>query len=135
MSFSNIGKAVAILRQRKGLSQAELAESCGFGRAQISRYEAGKELMKLNTLERILSQLKVEPEDFFRFLRFLDTSSLPHPPGVPNRVDDRQLANAFQNLHAALDELRLVVEPAARFARLIDEAAASRAAIGDNSEP
>ncbi|HEX4621029.1 MAG TPA: hypothetical protein VH208_05610, partial [Myxococcaceae bacterium] len=65
-----------------------------------------------------------------------DASSLPLSPSVPNRVDDRQLANAFQKLHAAIDELRLVVEPAARFARLIDEAAASQGGtIADTSEP
>jgi transcriptional regulator with XRE-family HTH domain len=141
MAFTNVGKALAILRQKKGLSQSELADSCGFGRAQISRYEAGKELMKLKTLERILSQLSVEPEDFFRFVRSLDAPLPgPHDSRVPNRIDDRPLAAAFQNLHAAIDELREVVElsidPAVRFARLIDEAAAaSGRTVTDISEP
>jgi transcriptional regulator with XRE-family HTH domain len=139
MSFQNIGKALAILRRKQGLSQAEFADSAGIGRAQLSRYEAGKELMKLHTLERMLSQLTVEPEDFFRFVRTLDASPLPHQRRGPNRLDDRQLAAAFQNLHAAIDELRQAVErsidPATRFARLIDEAAASRDAVPGISEP
>jgi transcriptional regulator with XRE-family HTH domain len=140
MAFRNVGKALAMLRQKQGLSQAELADSCGFGRAQISRYEAGKELMKLNTLERILSQLSVEPEDFFRFVRSLDAPPpAPRESRVPDRIDDRPLAAAFQNLHAAIDELRQVVElsidPAVRFARLIDQAAASGGKVTDTSEP
>ncbi|HVR08293.1 MAG TPA: helix-turn-helix transcriptional regulator [Thermoanaerobaculia bacterium] len=140
MSFQNIGKALAILRRKHGLSQAELAQSCGIGRAQLSRYEAGKELMKLPTLERMLSQLTVEPEEFFRFVRTLDASPPPpHQRRGPSRVDERQLAAAFQNLHAAIDELREVVErsidPATRFARLIDEAAASSNAIAGITDP
>jgi transcriptional regulator with XRE-family HTH domain len=139
MSFQNIGKALAILRRKQSLSQAEFADLCGIGRAQLSRYEAGKELMKLHTLERMLRQLKVEPEDFFHFVRTLDASPLTHQRRGTNRLDDHQLATAFQNLHAAIDELRQAVErsidPATRFARLIDEAAASRDAITGLSEP
>jgi transcriptional regulator with XRE-family HTH domain len=130
MTFRNIGKALAILRQKRGLSQAELAEMCEVGRSQISRYEAGRELMKLGTLERILAVLAVEPEDLFRFVRSLGEASTPHQERARNRIEDRQLADAFQNLHTAIDELQQVVErsiePATRFARLIDEAAGAR---------
>lgn len=130
MTFRNIGKALAILRQKKGLSQAEFAEICEIGRSQVSRYEAGRELMKLETLEKILTRLTVEPDDFFRFLRTLDEASVPHQERARNRIEDRQLADAFQNLHSAIDELRQVVErsiePAAQFGRLIDEAAGAR---------
>jgi transcriptional regulator with XRE-family HTH domain len=139
MSFQNIGKALATIRRKQGLSQTEFAQGCGIGRGQLSRYEAGRELMKLQTLERMLSQLAVEPEEFFRFVRTLDASPPPPLRRGPSRVDERQLAAAFQNLHAAIDELRQVVErsidPATRFARLIDEAAASRDAIPGIAEP
>jgi transcriptional regulator with XRE-family HTH domain len=139
MAFRNIGKALAILRQHRELSQAQLADRCGIGRPQISRYEAGKELMKLETLEKILGTLAVEPDDFFRFLRSLDESSGARERRVPARIDDRLLAEAFQNLHSAIDELRQVVQrsidPAIRFARLIDEAAASRGPATDVTEP
>ena len=138
MTFRNIGKALAILRQRKGLSQAQLADWCGIGRSQVSRYEAGKELMKLETLEKILGTLTIEPEDFFRFLRSLDDSAEPRQRRAPDR-DDRLLAETFLNLHTAIDELRRVIEsaidPATRFARLIDEAAANRLPVSDTSEP
>jgi transcriptional regulator with XRE-family HTH domain len=139
MSFQNIGTALAIVRRKLGLSQAEFAQGCGIGRAQLSRYEAGRELMKLQTLEKMLGQLAVEPEEFFRLVRTLDISPPPPLRRGPSRVDERQLAVAFQNLHAAIDELRRVVErsidPATRFARLIDEAAATRDATPGNTGP
>lgn len=131
MTFQNIGKALAILRQRRGLSQAELAEMCEIGRSQVSRYEAGKELMKLGTLERILAVLQMEPDDFFRFMRSMEAASSSPAPPVPHRTGERELAAAFQNLHTAIDDLQQVVErsvePATRFARLIEEAAGARA--------
>jgi transcriptional regulator with XRE-family HTH domain len=135
MAFRNIGKALAILRRERGLSQAGLAEWCEIGRSQVSRYEAGKELMKLETLEKILARLTVEPDDFFRFLRSLDESAVPDRQRAPEQTDDRRLADAFQNMHGAIDELRQAVErsiePATRFTKLIDEAAgASRRSTG-----
>lgn len=129
MAFQNIGTALALLRQQQGLSQAELADSCEIGRAQLSRYEAGKELMKLPTLDRLLSRLSIEPEDFFRFARSLSAST-PRRRAA-EQTEDGPLTEAFQNLHEAIDQLRHAVErsidPAARFARLIDEAAGTRA--------
>lgn len=139
MSFENIGNALALLRRKRGLSQADFADSCGIGRSQLSRYEAGKELMKLHTLDRMLSQLSIEPEDFFRYVRSLDASQPLRSRRAMDLIDERPLAEAFQKLHAAIDELRQVVErsidPATRFARLIDEAAAGRETIAGVSEP
>jgi transcriptional regulator with XRE-family HTH domain len=138
MALKNVGKALAILRQQMGLSQAELAESCGIGRSQLSRYEAGRVAISLVVLEKILGRLNVAPDDFFRFLGSLDPASAPPRRRIPDRVDDRLLADAFRNLHTAVDELRQVVEraidPAVRFARLIDDAAASKGPAGDAAD-
>jgi transcriptional regulator with XRE-family HTH domain len=112
MAFRNIGKALAIVRQQQGLTQAQLAARCGMSRPQVSRYESGRELMKLETLEKILATLRVEPEDFFRFLSALDNPGGPIEIRERDRIDDRLMADAFQNLHAAIDGLREVVERA-----------------------
>ncbi len=66
--------------------------------------------MKLETLEKILETLRVEPEDFFRFLSSLDDSGEPREIRERDRIDDRLMADAFQSLHAAIDGLREVVE-------------------------
>jgi transcriptional regulator with XRE-family HTH domain len=138
MGFQDIGKALAILRQQRGISQVELAESCGIGRSQISRYESGRELMRLETLERILSELAVAPDEFFRFLASLDPASAPAPQRVPDRINDRRLTKAFRNLHSAIDELREVIEgafnPALRSGRTSDEAAADRGRADHTTE-
>jgi len=68
--------------------------------------------MKLETLEKILDTLRVEPEDFFRFLSSLDESGGPREIRERYRIDDRLLADAFQSLHAAIDGLREAVERA-----------------------
>ncbi|HXO43210.1 MAG TPA: helix-turn-helix transcriptional regulator [Thermoanaerobaculia bacterium] len=110
MAFKDIGKALALLRQQRGLTQAQLADRCGMGRPQVSRYESGKELMKLETLEKILRTLTVEPDDFFRYLRSLDGSDSLRQGRTGDRIDDRMLADAFRDLHGAIDGLHEVVE-------------------------
>ncbi|HEY6321895.1 MAG TPA: helix-turn-helix transcriptional regulator [Thermoanaerobaculia bacterium] len=112
MGFRDIGKALALVRQQRGLTQARLAARCGMSRPQVSRYESGKELMKLETLEKILRTLTVEPDEFFHFLRSLDDSNSPQQSRAPDRIDDRMLADAFRNLHRAIDGLHQVVERA-----------------------
>ena len=128
MAFENIGKALAILRRDRGLSQKEFCANSGIGRAQLSRYEAGKELMKLATLERILAELAITPEEFFRFLASLGDSPAAAARGR-DRFDSRQLAHAFERLYACVDGLRegigdlaRSVVPAARLARAIEQA-------------
>ncbi len=120
MAFRDIGKALAILRQQKGLTQAQLANRSGMSRPQVSRYESGKELMKLETLEKILRTLTVDPDDFFSFLGSLEDTDSPRQVRAGDRIDDRMLADAFGDLHGAIDALRQVVErvvdPEARFA-------------------
>lgn len=107
--FANIGLALRIIRQARGLSQARLADISKTGRSQLARYEAGKDLMKLDTLEKLLESLHVEPEQLFRFLRFLDESLSPGQPGVRVRSEDRTLEDAFQNLRFGLDRLQEAV--------------------------
>jgi len=68
--------------------------------------------MKLETLEKILRTLTVEPDDFFRFLRSLEDSDSPRQGRAGDRIDDRMLADAFRDLHGAIDGLRVVVERA-----------------------
>jgi transcriptional regulator with XRE-family HTH domain len=133
MAFENIGKALGILRRDRGLSQKEFCANCGIGRAQLSRYEAGRELMKLSTLEKILAELAITPEDFFRFAASLGDFPAPAARGR-DRFDSRQLTNAFERIYACVDGLRegigdlaRSVVPAARLARAIEQASVATA--------
>jgi transcriptional regulator with XRE-family HTH domain len=107
--FGRIGQALAIIRQERGISQVELADQCRIGRSQVSKYEAGKELMKLDTLEKILRVLSIEPDQFFRLVASLDDSLKPLPE-AEMELRDRKLRDAFLNLHSAIDHLQDAIE-------------------------
>jgi transcriptional regulator with XRE-family HTH domain len=70
--FEKVGLALEVLRKLKGMSQAALAQAAGVGKGQISKYENGKELPKLDTLEKLLGVLQVSRVTFAVVLDFLD---------------------------------------------------------------
>jgi transcriptional regulator with XRE-family HTH domain len=109
--FSNVGKALAILRQERGVSQKELADSCQIGRARISNFETGKEIMRLDTLEKILRSLAVEPGQFYGLVMSLD-SSLKLVTAGSGEAEGEVLEDAFLNLHAAIDRLQQAIDQA-----------------------
>jgi transcriptional regulator with XRE-family HTH domain len=111
MPFGQIGPALAMWRGSRGLTQIQLATACGIGRAQLSRYEAGKEMPKLPSLEKILVELDVAPEHFFRSLvQLIEIENTPLLPGRPVRLEARKIAAAFDQVLAGLGELRQVIE-------------------------
>jgi transcriptional regulator with XRE-family HTH domain len=112
----NIGKALAMIRRQRGLSQYALASRCKMGRSQISKYEAGREIMKLDTLDRLLSALHLDPEKFFGFMRSLDESVGTQRPARGRRADQPVLDEAFENLRLAIDKLQQAVELSPRSA-------------------
>jgi transcriptional regulator with XRE-family HTH domain len=63
--FQNLGKALALVRELRGKTQAQVARAAGVGKSQLSKYENGKELPKLDSLEKLLDALGVSAFDFF----------------------------------------------------------------------
>lgn len=61
-----IASQVSTERQRRQLSQRELAELCGTTQSAIARFEAGARPAKLDTLLRIANALDCELEVTFR---------------------------------------------------------------------
>lgn len=108
--FDTVGSTLAVLRQERGLSQAELAAQCRIGRPQISKYEAGRELMKLDTLAKILSVLRVDPDQFFCLMAAME-ASLRSPLAGPGEAELCRIEEAFETLRAAIDQLqRAIIE-------------------------
>lgn len=64
-AFAMVGPTLAALRKKAGLSSAALAGLARVGKSQLSKYEQGKELPKLESLARILDALDTEPLTFF----------------------------------------------------------------------
>ena len=70
--FSNLGRTLSLLRELRGKSQARVAREAGIGKSQLSKYENGKELPKLDSLEKVLGVLKVGHFEFFYTLYLVD---------------------------------------------------------------
>ncbi|HEX3530240.1 MAG TPA: helix-turn-helix transcriptional regulator [Thermoanaerobaculia bacterium] len=85
--FANLGLALARIRERRGVSQTKIARLAGIGKSQLSKYENGKELPKLDSLEKILLVLSVGHFEFFRMIALLDQEEELRVPS-PDEVDD-----------------------------------------------
>lgn len=70
--FDNLGRTLALLRELRGRSQAWVAREAGIGKSQLSKYENGKELPKLDSLEKVLIVLGVGHFEFFYTLYLVD---------------------------------------------------------------
>lgn len=74
-TFQHFGKALRVLRELRGMNQAQLARLAGIGKSQLSKYEGDKELPRLDSLERILTALKVSHLGFFYTLDFIQAQA------------------------------------------------------------
>jgi transcriptional regulator with XRE-family HTH domain len=70
--FANLGRTLSLLRELRGKSQARVAREAGIGKSQLSKYENGKELPKLDSLEKVLNALRVGYFEFFYTLHLVD---------------------------------------------------------------
>jgi transcriptional regulator with XRE-family HTH domain len=97
--FVNLGRTLSLLRELRGKSQARVAREAGIGKSQLSKYENGKELPKLDSLEKVLKALEVGHFEFFYTLylvdrRAADLRRLPagedgsELPGTPGADDE-----------------------------------------------
>jgi transcriptional regulator with XRE-family HTH domain len=74
-TFQHFGKALRVLRELRGMNQAELARKAGIGKSQLSKYEGDRELPRLDSLERILAALRVSHLGFFYTLDFIQAQA------------------------------------------------------------
>jgi len=63
----NLGVHIRQLREKKGLSQQDLADDCGIPRNQIGRIERAKINTGIKTLIRIANALDIELSELLRF--------------------------------------------------------------------
>ncbi len=83
--FVNLGRTLSLLRELRGKSQAQVAREAGIGKSQLSKYENGKELPKLDSLEKVLGVLAVGQFEFFYTLYLVDRRAADLARG---RVED-----------------------------------------------
>ena|SRR5215213_3189918 len=120
--FRSLGSTLRALRDLRQLSQTELARAARIGKSQLSKYENGRELPKLDSIERILTVLRVRPSDLFALLDVIEgyasgqepaagesNPNLPRLGLLSDRLDHafNQLARDLLALHRSVLEERL----------------------------
>ncbi len=70
--FQNLGNTLALIRNLRRKSQAQIARDAGIGRSQLSRYENGTELPGLDPLSSILGALDISIHEFLFTLALVD---------------------------------------------------------------
>jgi transcriptional regulator with XRE-family HTH domain len=98
--FANLGRTLGLLRELRGKSQAWVAREAGIGKSQLSKYENGKELPKLDSLEKVLNVLDVGHFDFFYTLYLVDRRAADL--ARPDRNEHTEEELAVQELHGHL---------------------------------
>ena len=121
--FRHLGLTISVLRGLRGMSQAQVAREAGIGKSQLSKYENGKELPKLDSLGKILTVLDVTPLGFFYTQHFLDRrrkaldgepaegepNLLPYDLSILSLKTQKRIRNLMEDvfsLHEALLEER-----------------------------
>ena len=59
--FKSLGLTLRVLRELSGCSQAEIARKAQIGKSQLSKYETGKELPRLESLGKVIAVLGTTP--------------------------------------------------------------------------
>ena len=85
--FDNLGRTLSLLRELRGRSQAWVAREAGVGKSQLSKYENGKELPKLDSLEKVLIVLEVGHFEFFYTLYLVDRRAADLDRGTGKREE------------------------------------------------
>ena len=115
--FGNVGRTLSLLRELRGKSQARVSREAGIGKSQLSKYENGKELPKLDSLEKVLNALQVGYFEFFYTLHLIDRQAaeltggggrtrtdplsmvpLPHDSSLLSEPTDQAFSQVFTDL-------------------------------------
>ena len=79
-AFAHLGGALRLLRDRRGMTQRQLAETIASPVKQVSAYETGRQRPRIETLERILGAVDADATDLAEAMAVLDrVESGGHP--------------------------------------------------------
>lgn len=62
-----ISENIKRIRKERGITQKKLGELCGIAEPNIRKYENGKQIPRVETIEKIASALRVTPFDLMGF--------------------------------------------------------------------
>ena len=64
--LKRIGRNIKAIREKKGITQTELADLCGYERSTLNRIEAGGSNVTAKTLLKIAKALEVDSSDLLK---------------------------------------------------------------------
>lgn len=100
--FRNVGPGIRLLRELRRLSAAKLARQVGMSKSQLSKYENGRELPKLDSLERVLTALGSSALEFIQVIAVLDKIESGELSIIPYFESGGMLS---QDLYSAFDQM------------------------------
>ena len=98
-----IGKRIAEIRAKKGMTQEQLAGKMGIGPKYLSSIERGKENPTLNTLITLSKALGVDLGEIFSFVQIEDSGKRKAMVlSLLDKANEDQLKLAFKTLSVIL---------------------------------
>lgn len=97
-----IGERIRTLRKEKGYTQESLSEKSGIHVTYISDIERGERNISMETLEKVISALEVNPVEVFR---------IEGIEGIEERSDKKALMEALASLLAGrqVEEVQMIL--------------------------
>ncbi|MGO4541079.1 helix-turn-helix domain-containing protein [Paenibacillus sp. 2TAB19] len=97
-----IGERIRTLRKEKGYTQEFLSEKSGIHVTYISDIERGERNISMETLEKVINALEVNPVEVFR---------IEGIEGIEERTDKQELIEALDSLLSGrkIEEVKLVL--------------------------
>ena len=85
---AKFGKRVKLIRQKKKLSQEELAEKIDIAVTNMGKIVRGESFVTASTLEKLADVLEVKVQEFFRFEDFVSVDEMKKELNLDKMSDD-----------------------------------------------
>lgn len=99
----NIGKRIKELRKKRGLSQERLAELVNIEQNSLSYIETGNNFCSAETLEKLITALKIEPEELFDFGHYKDNQTLLREINLMLNASPEKIPEIYKVVKALLN--------------------------------
>jgi len=89
------GKRIKLIRQKRKLSQEELAEKIEIAVTNMGKIERGESFVTASTLEKLSSALSVKVQDFFAFDDYTSVQEMKKELDV-ERMSDAEIKKLYK---------------------------------------
>lgn len=99
----NIGKRIKEIRKKRGLSQEKLSELVDIEQNTLSYIETGNNFCSVETLEKLINALKIEPEELFNFGHYKDNETLLEEINIMLKSSPEKIPEIYKIIKAILN--------------------------------